>query len=296
MPIMPSRRDRDEGRPLTHVSRTMTGLYELVIVPGATPDDLITASADLPVGAVFIHFYGDQHRSVLVFRPRPARDAAPAPATAPAGGWLPALPGVPGSDGPSAGRMPVGRGVAAWWTVRAGRAVDGPHRDQLDALISVRTRPGSSAAYGWLSPDGSLAARPAPEDLAWERLVSRMRARVVEEDRTPLVPERDRVSTLAARVADALTAVGLPLYDPHSPEPCGGVTLTPTRTGELPGVALGWVTHPHMAHGVIFGGGEADRPVVTMMAERTAEVLASMGFTLNRPADELGPPLVIGGP
>lgn len=46
-----------------------------------------------------------------------------------------------------------------------------------------------------------------------------------------------------------------------------------------------------MACGVVFGG--AERPV---MAERTAEVLGAMGFTLNRPDDELGAPLVISGP
>ncbi|CUU58573.1 hypothetical protein Ga0074812_12071 [Parafrankia irregularis] len=67
--------------------------------------------------------------------------------------------------------------------------------------------------------------------------------------------------------------------------------LTPTRAGALPGVALGWRTHPRMACGVVFGG--AERPV---MAERTAEVLGAMGFTLNRPDDELGAPLVISGP
>lgn len=51
-----------------------------------------------------------------------------------------------------------------------------------------------------------------------------------------------------------------------------------------------------MAYGVVFGG--ADRPVIAMMTERTVEVLAVMGFTLDRPGedDELGAPLVIGGP
>lgn len=296
MPIMPPWREPNDGRPLTYVARTASGLYELVIVLGAMPDDLITAYVDLPVGVVFAHFYGDRDRSVLVFRPRPAADAPSAPEPVPSrvGGWVPSVPGAPGSDAVSGGRVPVGRAVAAWWTVSAGRVVDGPHRDQRDALISVRERPGSRPGYGWLSPDGALAVRPAPEDLAWDRAVSRARGRLVEEDRAPLVPERDRVSGLAARVADALTAVGLPMYDPHSGEPSGGVTLTLTRAGALPGVALGWRTHPRMAYGVVFDG--ADRPVVAMMAERTAEVLAAMGFTLNRPDDELGAPLVIGGP
>jgi hypothetical protein len=184
--------------------------------------------------------------------------------------------------------------VPAWWTTVWGVAISGPWADRWDATRAGADDPDARAVYGRIQPDGTVAARPAPEDLSWERHLCAHVDRLRDDHGGPVQALRDDVAGLAVRVAGALVAAGVPIADAGGAEPHGGALVVPARHAHPAGVAIGWAAHPHLPTlGIAADATTGALPDV--MGYALASLLGMLGFRVQR-----GPGtrahLVTGGP
>lgn len=281
MPIMPPWRNPSDSHPMAYIATQPDGTRHLITRVGATADDVIAACTDLPPGAVYLHAHTDRHGVALVFRPLPfAADPVPTSpddtATTLVSGWVPTL----GETVDAARDRHHHAPVPAFWTLSAGRVVNGPWRDRADAATDARDRRGGTVGYGWVQPDGTLVSRPAPDDLAWERHLAGHLARLTDADGRPLHSTADDIAVLAIRVGEALVTAGVPLADTTGTNPTGGALLIPVRHAPHVGVAFTWLPHPRTdtpwgSHAINTGGG------VEVMSLAVGGVLEAAGFTVR---------------
>jgi hypothetical protein len=277
-----------QGIPRVDVNTT-GDRHTLTVLPGAEPDDVRTALADFPPASflTFDRSSVDRDGVRLVFRaqPRPRGRAVDDPPPVPASGWTPTVP--PGDHVP-AGVLGDARwrhdraAVPAWWTTIYGTIVAGPWADRYDATDAGADDPDASAAYGVAQPDGTIATRVAPDQLAWERHLAEQTGRLREDHGGPLAALSDDVSRLAFRVGAALVAAGVPLADVGGSDPHGGALVVPARRASTAGVALGWLTDPYRPALDSYGENAAALPDV--MGYALASLLGALGFRVGRGA------------
>lgn len=261
--------------------------HRLTVLPGADPEDLRDAVAMLRPGSylMFQQSARDVEAVVLVFRSwpeEPAAAGADAP-TAPAG-WVPDVPAdqaaVP-EEVLGVARVRHDRaGVPAWWTTVYGTVVAGPWADRSDAAGARADDPEARAVYGCAQPDGTVAVRPSPDQLAWERHLCAHLDRMRDDDGGPVRALRDDVAGLAVQVAGALVAAGVPLAETGGGQACGGALVVPARRTVPAGVAVGWVTHPYLPALGAVGTGPGMLPDV--MSYALASLLGTLGFRVER--------------
>jgi hypothetical protein len=300
-----------DHRPLVLV--TSTGdRHHVTVLPGADPEMIVAAVAPL-TPCVYLtckrtHDSGPDG-VVLVFRSlptaitshRPAADPPTVPAglpTGPATGWVPEV-AAPAADipaevlGAARSRHDHAR-VPAWWTTVWNTVVAGPWADRRDAVQAGADDPDARAVYGRLQPDGTIAVRPAPEDLAWERHLSAHVDRLRDDHGGPVHALTDDIAGLAVRVAGALVAAGVPIADVGGAEPHGGALVVPARHAHPAGVAISWAAHPHLPTLGISDETTANS-VPDVMTYALASLLGMLGFQVRR-----GPgtrtQIVTGGP
>ncbi|WP_131831616.1 hypothetical protein [Pseudofrankia asymbiotica] len=265
--------------------------HHLTVLPGADPGDVRAAVAALQPGSYLTSRRSPRDRDgvVLVFRSWPDGDApvdADAPTT-PAGGWTPEVAAPVAEVPPDLLRTVRVRHdrapVPAWWTTVFSTIVGGPWADRHDATKAGADDPDARAVYGCAQPDGTVAARPAPDQLSWERHLCTHLDRLRDDDGGPVRSLRDDVAMLALQVAGALVAAGLPLAETGGAEPHGGALVVPARHATPAGVAIGWATHPHLpALGVHSEATAATLPDV--MGYALASLLGTLGFRIQRGA------------
>jgi len=276
---------------------TSTGdQHRVTVLPGADPAMIVAKLALLPLSA-YLTFELMRHRDpdgvVLVFRSLPAPAPAPAapdcpavdPPTVPASGWVPDV-AAPVAD-VSADVLGAARSthdharVPAWWTTVYGTVVGGPWADRGDAIRAGADDPDARAIYGRVQPDGTVAVRPAPEELAWQRHLCVHVDRLRDDHGGPVQALRDDIAGLAVRVAGALVAAGVPIADVGGAEPHGGALVVPARHAHPAGVAIGWAAHPHLPALGLVGGATAGA-LPDVMGYALASLLGMLGFQVRR--------------
>jgi hypothetical protein len=184
---------------------------------------------------------------------------------------------------------PVGAGDAGWWLVDdAAEVVAGPFADQLDAdWAALSAALPAVSVYGNRRSDGTVAARPSPEQRAWLAELGDQLDRIPTEW-DALLSDEDPLTTLVVEVAAALVEAGLPLHDAPGDHPAGGVVLLPELASG--GVLVSWRTHDRMAlHQT--RGAAANVTVQQSMSAAIADVLWNLGFVVE-PFGETGSSLV----
>ncbi|CAO5166725.1 hypothetical protein FAIPA1_290014 [Frankia sp. AiPs1] len=309
MSIFDDDRDQPSSGGMAYVDRGADGV-RLVIRPDARPRDVIGAARALPDEVMFTGFTGTRHTLMVTFRPATAAVPADGESSTVAaggssgtlartgGGWvpdtgLPVAPPVPVADRLMRLRARHARlPVAAFWVVAGGVVVSGPWDSRADAVGALTERDGSSVAYGTVGAAGVLTSRPAPDDMAFGRVVTAAVAALSDEDDMPVDANRDPVAKLTVEVARILVLAGLPVADTTGRgRPNGGVLLAPTRL-PTPGVGVWWAAHVRMAT----HPGPADRYLAPLMATAVAGVLDAAGFTVVYSPHRGGVPLVTAGP
>nr|WP_211661782.1 hypothetical protein [Modestobacter muralis] len=190
------------------------------------------------------------------------------------------LPGVAGSE-------------PAWWLVTEGdhEVLAGPFADRVEAGWALMTGPEDApvhALYGLRRPDGGVARRQTPEDLAWltelgdqlDRLPQAWDERMDDDD--PMV-------SLVVEVTAALVESGIPVHDCAGDGAAGGVCLTPEPGCD--GVLVSWHQHDRMSRDQVRGA-ETVVAVQRAMNAAVAECLQLLGF-LVAPVGSVGCSLVI---
>lgn len=166
-----------------------------------------------------------------------------------------------------------------WWLVgESARVVAGPFDDRIDADWAALAQ-GLSAAtvFGVRCSDGTVAARPSPDERAWFTQLGEQLERL-PEDWDGLLTETDPLTTLVVEIAAALVEAGLPLADPTGADPTGGVTLFPEpATG---GVLVSWSPHDRMTRHA-GRGATAGAAVLELMNATVADVLLELGFLVE---------------
>jgi len=265
--------------------------HRLTVLPGADPDDVRDAVANVRPSS-FLTFHRssrDPEAVELVFRAWPDETTSTgtdAPTT-PAAGWMPDVPTgqaeIPGDILEAARARHDRAPVPAWWTTVYGTIVAGPWTDRSDAARAWAGDPDARAVYGCAQPDGRVAVRPAPDQLAWERHLCAHLDRLRDDDGGPIRALRDDIAGLAVQVAGALVSAGVPLAETGGAEPHGGALVVPARHAVPAGVAVGWVTHPYLpALGTLGETGAATLPDV--MTYALASLLGTLGFRIQRGA------------
>ncbi|MBL7486526.1 hypothetical protein I6A60_40480 [Frankia sp. AgB1.9] len=272
------------GNPRAYVTTT-TDRHTLTVLPGAEPDDVAAALADIPP-ASFLTFDRsplDRDGVALRFRAQPDGAAPADPPTVPASDWTPTVPRdvhVPAGVLGDARWRHDRAAVPAWWTTIYGTIVAGPWADRYDASDAGAGDPDARAAYGVAQPDATVATRHAPDQLAWERHLAAQTGRLRDEHGGPLVPLGDDVGRLAFQVGAALVAAGVPLADVGGTDPHGGALVVPARLSSPAGVALDWLTDPHRPALDSYGDNAGVLPDV--MGYALASLLGTLGFRVGR--------------
>ena len=181
----------------------------------------------------------------------------------------------------------------AWWLVTEGdhQVLAGPFTDRVEADWALLTGPEDApvhALYGLRRPDGGVARRQTPEDLAWltelgdqlDRLPQAWDERMDDDD--PMV-------SLVVEVTAALVESGIPVHDCAGDGVAGGVCLTPEPGCD--GVLVSWHQHDRMSRDQVRGAATVTAVQRTMNAA-VAECLHLLGF-LVAPVGSSGCSLVI---
>jgi hypothetical protein len=166
-----------------------------------------------------------------------------------------------------------------WWLLsETGRRVAGPFEDRIDAEWAALAQGLSAVAvYGVRCADGTIAARPSPDEQAWFGSLGEQLERL-PEDWDGLLTETDPLTTLVVEIAAALVEAGLPLADPTGDDPSGGVVLFPEpATG---GVLVSWTPHDRMSRHA-GRAATAGAAVLQLMNETVADVLVELGFLVE---------------
>jgi hypothetical protein len=218
----------------------------------------------------------------------PAPAAAPAPAVVPEPAPATAAVGLAAPAAPADGTAGVG-----WWLVGvADEVLAGPFADRVEAdwaaLATGLAEDGEDDAavvYAVRRPDGALARRASPQELAWLTELGAQLDRL-GEDWDPLLTDSDALTTLVVEVAAALVEAGLPLHDcspaDGSAVPTGGVCLTPDPTAT--GILVSWRQHDRMSVQQVRGA-DADAAVQATMNAAVACVLAELEFEVDQFGD-----------
>ncbi|MFQ1003192.1 hypothetical protein [Modestobacter sp. SSW1-42] len=231
-----------------------------------------------------------------------AGDGAPAPAgrvpeltdPAPAGRALEAMGSVATLPQARPAGLPLGEGAApAWWLVTEGehRVLSGPFADRVAAewaLVCESAGAPVHALYGVRRPDGGVARRQTPEELAWLAELGDQLDRLPQEW-DERMDDDDPMVTLVVEVAAALVESGLPVHDCAGDGAAGGVCLTPEPGCD--GVLVSWHQHDRMSRDQVRGA-DAVTAVQRTMNAAVAQCLETLGF-LVAPVGSAGCSLVI---
>lgn len=182
----------------------------------------------------------------------------------------------------------------AWWLVRAPEehldrplVVAGPFGDRAEADWSALAHGLDAegplrAMFGAPRPDGTLARRTSPQELAWLAHLGEQLDRL-GDDWDDVLSDTDPLTTLVVELTAALVEAGLPVHDcagrslEGAPE-AGGVCLTPApcRTG----VVVSWRQHDRMSVEQVRGA-VADAAVQQVMNRAVADVLGTLGYAVE---------------
>jgi hypothetical protein len=200
---------------------------------------------------------------------------------------------VSGTSGVSPTRVGAGAVLAqGWWLVRdqgyeRPSVVAGPFPDRaaadwtalsygLDGTGAVR------ALYGACRPDGTLARRTSPQELAWLAHLGEQLDRL-GDDWDEVLSDTDPLTTLVVELTAALVEAGLAVHDCagrslEGAAEAGGVCLTPAPARS--GVVVSWRQHDRMSVEQVRGAA-ADAAVQELMNGAVAGILETFGYPVE---------------
>jgi hypothetical protein len=180
-----------------------------------------------------------------------------------------------------------------WWLVRLPEqgcdrplVVAGPFADRTEAdwsalSLGLDLAVGVRPMYGASRPDGTLARRTSPQELAWLGHLGEQLDRL-GDDWDDVLSDTDPLTTMVVELTAALVEAGLTVHDcagrGEGAAEAGGVCLTPAPGRD--GVVVSWRQHDRMSVDQVRGSA-ADVAVQDAMNRAVAEVLDVMGYRLE---------------
>jgi hypothetical protein len=174
---------------------------------------------------------------------------------------------------------PAAANPPGWWLVgETAHVVAGPFDDRIDAdWAAFAEGLRAVTVFGARCADGTVAARPSPEERAWFTQLGDQLDRL-PDDWDGLLTDTDPLTTLVVEIAAALVEAGLPLADSAGPDPSGGVSLLPDPVSG--GVLVSWSPHERMSRHAARGA-TAGAAVLQLMNATVADVLVELGFLVQ---------------
>ena len=174
----------------------------------------------------------------------------------------------------------TGDGGPSWWLVgESMQVLAGPFPDQVDAdWAALADAIPAVAVFGAPCPDGTVAWRRSPEELAWLSELGSQLDRL-PDDWDVVVSDTDPLTTLVVEVVAALVEAGLSLHDATGADLSGGVCLLPEPVHG--GVLVSWRSHDRMSRQPVRGAA-AGAAVQELMNATLADVLEQQGFVVDQ--------------